>query len=110
MIILFVPPGEHVEFAHRIASVTGGPTDPVITTKGDANRSPDPWHAELTSGTVPEVVGTIPWVGRLMVGVQGPLQLALIILGGLVVCVSGTRWILHPRSSPRTPAIRLIHR
>jgi signal peptidase len=101
MIVLFMPPGEHVEFAHRITSVSGGPTAPVITTKGDANKTPDPWHAQLTSATVPEVVGTVPWVGRLMVGLRGPIQLAMIVLGGLVVGVSGTRWILRPRASIR---------
>ena len=97
MIILFVPPGEHDEFAHRITSVRGNPAAPTITNKGDANRVPDPWHAQLTSTMVPEVIGTVPWIGRLMVGLRGPVQLFLIVLGGLVVGVSGTRWILRPR-------------
>jgi signal peptidase I len=96
MIPLFVPPGEHGEFAHRITSVSGSPENPIITTKGDANRAPDPWHARFTTATVPVVVGTQPWVGRLMVGLRGPIQLMLIILGGLLVAVSGTRWILGP--------------
>ena len=38
MIVLFVPPGEHVEYAHRITTVTGPEDAPVITTKGDANK------------------------------------------------------------------------
>jgi signal peptidase I len=97
MIALFVPPGEHVEFAHRITSVSGPASDPTITTKGDANKTSDPWHARLTTGSVPVVVATVPWVGRLMVGIHGPVQLVLIILGGLVVAVAGTKWILRPR-------------
>jgi signal peptidase I len=101
MIVLFVPPGEHDEFAHRITSVSGNPAAPTITTKGDANKAADPWHAQLTSTTVPQVVGTVPWVGRLMVGLRGPVQLFLIVLGGLVVGVSGTRWILS--SPPARP-------
>jgi signal peptidase len=104
MIILFVPPGEHEEFAHRIASVSGNPAAPTITTKGDANKAPDPWHAQLTSATVPEVIGTVPWVGRLMVGLRGPVQLFLIVLGGLVAGVSGTRWILRPRPAQSVAA------
>jgi signal peptidase len=104
MIVLFVPPGEHAEFAHRITSVRGSQSEPIITTKGDANRAPDPWHAQLTSATVPEVVATVPWVGRLMVGLRGPVQLALIILGGLVVAVSGTHRILRPRPIHGVPA------
>jgi signal peptidase len=99
MIVLFVPPGEHAEFAHRITSVSGPQSDPIITTKGDANPAPDPWHARLTGATVPEVVATFPWVGRLMVGLQGPIQLGLIVFGGLLVTVAGTRWILRPETT-----------
>ncbi len=104
MIVLFTPPGEHVEFAHRIVSVTGPRMAPVITTKGDANRFPDPWHAQLTSATVPRVVTTVPFVGRLMVGLRGSVQLLLIVLGGLTVAITGTRWILRPRRTFVGPA------
>jgi signal peptidase len=99
MIVLFVPPGERAEFAHRITSVSGSRNHPIITTKGDANKAPDPWRAQLDSATVPEVVATVPWLGRLMVGLRGPIQIVLIILGGLIVGVGGARWILRPRSS-----------
>jgi signal peptidase len=102
MIVAFVPPGEHAEFAHRITSVTGPPLVPIITTKGDANPAPDPWHAQLTTATVPEVVATVPWVGRLMVGLRGQLQLLLIVAGGLYAAVAGTRWILRPRPTLRS--------
>ena len=99
MIVLFTPPGQHAAFAHRIVTVTGPRTAPIITTKGDANRYPDPWHAQLSSATVPRVVATVPWVGRLMVGLRGTLQLLLIIVGGLTVAVTGARWILQPGRS-----------
>jgi signal peptidase I len=105
MIVVFVPPGEHAEFAHRITSVSGPRSAPVITTKGDANKAPDPWHARLTSATVPEVIATAPWVGRLMVGLQGLVQLVLIVLGGLCVAVSGSRWILFREPPPLTSSI-----
>jgi signal peptidase I len=101
MIVLFVPPGEHAEFAHRITSVSGTSSAPVITTKGDANEAPDPWHAQLTSTSVPQVVATVPWFGRFMVGIRGPIQLMLIVLGGLAVGTSGVRWILSPREVAR---------
>lgn len=104
MIVLFVPPGERSEFAHRITSVSGGPSHPIITTKGDANRAPDPWRAQLDSATVPQVVASVPWLGRIMVGLRGPIQITLIVLGGLVVGVGGTRWILRPRSRRRVVA------
>ena len=99
MVVLFVPPGARAEFAHRITSVSGSPSHPIITTKGDANKAPDPWRAQLDSATVPEVVATVPWFGRLMLGLHGPIQIILIVLGGLIVGGAGTRWILRPRSS-----------
>lgn len=102
MIVLFVPPGKHVEFAHRITSVSGPPGSPIITTKGDANAAPDPWRAQLTSSTVPEVIGSVPEIGRVLVAVRGPVQLVLVLVGSLVAGVAGLRWILAPRrSSPR---------
>jgi hypothetical protein len=54
---------------------------------------------------VPVVVATVPWLGRLMAGIRGPIQLVLIIVGGLVVAVSGARWILG--SPPPAPAVRI---
>jgi signal peptidase I len=96
-IVLFVPPGQRAEFAHRITSVSGDRSHPIITTKGDANKAPDPWRAQLDSATVPEVVATVPWLGRLMVGLRGPIQIVLIVLGGLIIGVGGTWWILRPR-------------
>lgn len=89
-------------FAHRITSVTGSPSHPVITTKGDANPAPDPWHAELTSATVPEVVASVPWAGRLLIGMRGSMQLFLIVVGGLMAVVAGTHWILRPRARTAT--------
>src|SRR5438067_5027086 len=44
-----VPVDDHHVVAHRIVEViTPGP-QPVIRTKGDANPTPDPWTATLTS-------------------------------------------------------------
>lgn len=78
--------------------MTGSPDRPIITTKGDANPAPDPWHARLTSATVPHVMASVPWLGRLMVGLHGLAQLVLIVVGGLMAGIGGARWILRPRS------------
>ena len=104
MIVLFVPPGKHSEYAHRITSVTGQRNSPIITTKGDANKAADPWHARFKADSVPVVVATVPWLGRLMAGIRGPIQLTLIILGGLVAAISGARWILG--APPPAPAVQ----
>lgn len=95
MVVLFVPPGEHVEFAHRITSVVGSSADPIITTKGDANKAPDAWHARLDSATVPQVVGTVPWIGNLMARLASA-RLMIITVGGSCVAIFGALWIVHP--------------
>jgi signal peptidase I len=100
MIVLFVPPGEHAEFAHRITSVTTAPGGPVITTKGDANKAADPWHARLTAPEVNEVVGSVPGFGRLLVGIRGFGQILLALLGGAIAVWAGGRLLFGPSSRP----------
>ena len=100
MIVLFVPPGERAEYAHRITTVTGTPDGTVVTTKGDANRTPDPWHARITAGRVSAVVGSVPGIGRLLVGMRGVGQIVVALLGALVAAWAGIRWILSSSSRP----------
>jgi signal peptidase I len=104
MVVLFVPPGEHVEFAHRITSVVSSSADPIITTKGDANKTPDAWHARIDSATIPQVVGTVPWIGSLMARLA-TARLVIITVGGLCVAIFGALWIVHPRRGTRALVI-----
>lgn len=100
-VIVFRPPNQAAEYAHRVASLTHDALGPVITTKGDANPAPDKWKARLVSDSVPVVVTSIPHAGRLMAAVQGPgARVALALFAGLVVLVVGTRRILGPRPAP----------
>lgn len=95
-IVVFTPPGLSSPFAHRVVSVSGPLDHPVITTKGDANSAPDPWHARLDGSTVPEVVAAVPWVGGLMSDLEsGNLRLLLTVVAGLALCFAGTRFILR---------------
>jgi signal peptidase I len=95
-IIMFTPPGWSASVAHRVVSVSGPADHPVITTKGDANPVKDPWHARLEGSTVPEVVGSVPWVGWAMTDVVHHwLRAFLIALVGLGVGVPGVRAILR---------------
>ena len=70
-VIVFRPPGEASAYAHRVQSVTGVAQHPVITTKGDANAAPDAWHAEVLGTHVPEVITSVPWLGRAFVAFHG---------------------------------------
>jgi signal peptidase I len=103
MIVLFVPPGETSEFAHRVTSVTGSPDAPIITTKGDANKAPDPWHAKLVTPYANKVIGSLPGIGRVIIAIRGTGQILLAVLGGLVAAWAGSKWIL---ASPRTAGRR----
>jgi len=107
MIVLIIPPGEHVPYAHRIATVTGTADAPVITTKGDANRTVDPWHAKIVAPDVSVVIGSVPGIGSLLVGIHGSGQILLAMLGGLLIAWAGVRWILGTPARPparRSPA------
>ena len=99
MIVLFVPPGEHVEYAHRITSVTGPRNAPVITTKGDANKVGDPWHARLVAPSVDRVIGSVPAVGRVLVLLRGSGQVLLAVVGGLLAAWGIARWTFRPQQS-----------
>ena len=97
MVVLFVPPGEHHEYAHRVTSVTLSKTGPIITTKGDANMAIDPWHAKLVTPYANQVIGSVPGIGTVFVAIRGIGQIVLAVLGGLVAAWAGSRWILAPR-------------
>ncbi len=104
MIVEFVPPGETSPFAHRVLTVSGSPSNPVVTTKGDANPVPDAWHIRLSHPVAQEVVGVVPLVGRLMVGERrlGNGSFALCGIGfivtgaGLAMLVSALRRETRP--------------
>jgi signal peptidase I len=101
-IAVFVPPGESATYAHRITSLHERGGQVVVTTKGDANPAPDPWHATL--GTrVTTVVGVVPGIGRVLTWIRSPAAHALAIaLIGLVITALGTRALLiQPRYAAR---------
>lgn len=102
-VIVFVPPGEQASFAHRVVSAGGESNRPDVVTKGDANPAPDSWKAQLVGPTVPEVVLSVPHLGRVMTAAHQPSGRAVLVaLAGLTFCVFGTRAVLGPpRSSAR---------
>lgn len=105
-VLMFTPPGQSAPFTHRVMTVTGDPEHPVITTKGDANPVPDPWHARLSGPVAQRVVGSVPHVGRLLLALQGRrTHTVLLALLGSLVAVTGTRTLLGP-SRPRRAALR----
>lgn len=84
-IITYLPPqdsGVTELVTHRILSITaddstGGAR--VFHTKGDANESADPWTFTLTSATQPRVVGWVPVLGWVFIGLSMPIVRILAI-------------------------------
>lgn len=112
-VAVFTPPGESVQYAHRITAVAGSPAHPVLTTKGDANPAPDRWRAKLNQDHVPVVVATVPYAGNALLWAQNPIQRAIFIaLFGLAVTGTSVRWILHTpaaASGPTSPSPKVSH-
>lgn len=60
---------------HRLVAIG---TDGMITTKGDANATPDPWHVP-TSSIIGGVIASPPEVGYWLTYLKNPLGLASIL-------------------------------
>ena len=69
-----IPVEDHRVVSHRVVKVLeGAGTDsPVVQTKGDANNGPDPWQARISSATVWQVRGSVPYAGRLVYWLRRP--------------------------------------
>ncbi|MDQ1746046.1 MAG: signal peptidase [Frankiaceae bacterium] len=107
MVVVFVPPGHETPYAHRIVSVSGPRSHPVLVTKGDANPAPDHWRVTLNAPTVSQVVGSLPKVGYPLSWLREPRWRAGVIGAlGLLMTTVLTRSVLHsgPRTASRRPA------
>ncbi|HUO47480.1 MAG TPA: signal peptidase I [Acidimicrobiales bacterium] len=101
MIVIFVPPGHDASYAHRVLTVSGPAGDRIVTTKGDANPGADPWHARITAPDIQQVIGSVPYLGNVMVAMHGgTLRIVALATAGLFVAITGARAILR---SPRRP-------
>lgn len=92
---------------HRIESIRSGPDGPVFRTKGDANRTPDPWSFTLSAATQPRAEFAVPFAGRvlsaladrelrmLLIGLPAAL-VGLLILAGLAADIRRHRRRRHP--------------
>jgi hypothetical protein len=99
MIVIFVPPGHASSYAHRVQTVKSTGDGLVLTTKGDANRGVDPWHAVIKSERIQEVVWAVPEFGQVMVWAHGPgMTVILVVVAGLFVAVTGATSIRKARS------------
>jgi signal peptidase len=64
---------------HRVEEVLRGGDSPVVRTKGDANKDPDTWVAELTGGTVWKVRAAVPKAGYVFEWLRRPQARQLLV-------------------------------
>jgi signal peptidase I len=64
-VVMFSPPGYFGHYTHRVHTISGPPSNRVFTTKGDMNKSPDPWRLRSVNGRgrVGRYVTDIPVAG-----------------------------------------------
>lgn len=99
-VITYEPPegsGPEGLVTHRIVSMTRRDSPrPVIRTKGDANRSTDPWRFRLDAAEQARVVADVPYVGYALAALgMREVRMALIgvpaLLIGLALLVGAWR-------------------
>jgi len=64
---------------HRVVEVVRDGDRPVVRTKGDANKDPDTWVAELTGATVWKVRVAVPKAGYLFEWLRRPQARQLLV-------------------------------
>jgi signal peptidase I len=68
-----IPVDDHHVESHRVIRILKRGDDPVVITKGDANRSADPWRAELHGKVIWVERFHVPMLGRLVLWFRSPL-------------------------------------
>ncbi|BEP14539.1 hypothetical protein acdb102_28500 [Acidothermaceae bacterium B102] len=99
-VIIYHPPGEDIELAHRIVSLTWQGNRALIVTRGDANPTQDkPFFIGRSGG--PVVVGTVRHLGTVLswVNPRRPESRALVVgLVGLFFTAGAVRRAFRPRA------------
>ncbi len=67
-----IPVGDHHVQSHRVIAVVRG-SNPLVRTKGDANRAADPWVAKLNGTTAWRVRLVVPRAGWAIARLRSPL-------------------------------------
>ncbi|HEV7535930.1 MAG TPA: signal peptidase I, partial [Acidimicrobiia bacterium] len=100
------PTPDHAVVTHRVVEVVEGGLQPVVRTKGDANRSPDPWTARLQGNRAWRRVAVVPFAGTAIRFLRSPTvhHLSVHIAPALLLlCMLGAIWF-PGRKRPAAPA------
>jgi signal peptidase len=101
-----IPISDHHVETHRIVRVLRGGAHPVVVTKGDANRTADPWQAELNGATVWRYRFRVPVLGRAIVALRDPLvhRITVLLLPVLLALYGLARIWRRPEEASDAPA------
>ena len=80
VVVYHIPVLDHHLVMHRVVNVRAAGARPVITTRGDANSTADPWRARLSADTVWIARGDVPWAGYAIVALRSPITIIGIVL------------------------------
>jgi signal peptidase len=101
LISYHVPLGDHHVQTHRVIEVVHGGDHPLVRTKGDANKTADPWVAKLDGPKAWRVRKVVPHAGQLIVWLRQPTvhYLTLFLAPFLLALV----WIVRIWRTPDEP-------
>src|SRR5581483_10185625 len=89
---------------HRVMQILEHGREPIVRTKGDANRTRDPWTARLHGGTVWRYRFRVPALGYALLELRQPLVRRLLVLVPTLVLLGfglARVWLPVPRRDVR---------
>lgn len=87
------PVGDHHLIAHRIIRILRPGPNPVLETKGDANRAADPWHLRIAGPTAWVVRAGVPLVGYAAIYAKRALVALLFLVAAVTLAAALLRRI-----------------
>ncbi len=102
VIVFRIPVGDQHAIAHRVIQVVAAGNDPIVRTKGDANRSVDPWQAHLHGSVVWVVRGSVPLLGYVALALDRLRWLIAGLLAAVLILPAAAMWVRPELGAWRT--------
>lgn len=100
-IVIFHRPDEpDRQVVHRIVKITRSAQGPVLETKGDANRTKDPWHVRPRDDTAWIVRHDVPYIGYVVTSIHTETGFRVLLGAAAVLIVGGTVVLLWRPKKP----------
>ncbi|MGW0966405.1 signal peptidase I [Streptomyces sp. NPDC002516] len=102
-VVIFHRPDEpDRQVVHRIVAITPSEQGPVLQTKGDANRTKDPWHVRPDGDTAWIVRHDVPYLGYVVTSIRTETGFR-VLFGAAAVLIAGGVVVLLWRPRKPTP-------